>query len=67
MTRRTLTELAETIRDAYRPGEAITITLQPGDHEAIAKLVDLVDWAKQDPNARAAFTAWRAKRKNRDG
>lgn len=68
MTRRSLTEIAQAMRDAYRPDQAATITLQPGDHEAIAKLVDLVEWAKADPVARAAFNGWRAKRKGtRDG
>lgn len=62
MGRRSLTEIALALRDAYRPGEPATITLQPGDHEARAKLVDLVEWAKDDPTARAAFNGWRAKR-----
>ncbi len=63
MSRRSLTELAQSLRDAYRPTEPVTVQLQPGDHEALAKLIDLVDWAREDHGARAAFNGWRAKRR----
>lgn len=63
MSRRSLTELAQSLRDAYRPTEPVVVQLEPGDHEALAKLIDLVDWAREDPGARAAFNGWRAKRR----
>ena len=55
---RTMTQLVQAMRDASRPDQESTLTLQPGDHKAIAALGFMVDWIQQNGACEASYRTY---------
>lgn len=66
MTDRTATQLAQAMRDAYRPDGPVQFTIEPGDNKAIAGLELLAMWLKESAQEREEFNRWRKRRRERE-